>query len=162
MIKIDTIAKFLTESLMMIRIKEKKIDWLGSSSASGLPNYGEFCHFSTFRAKGIDIRQLLSIMNTWGNCSLKWLYIKDQFTWNNQPCQIKHFFAGNQQKLDTFLENKTCSLAHYSELKKYLWRFDPILTLKNDLTREAFDKFSGVLHNIGWSDEDSCSSGIAY
>ena len=43
-----------------------------------------------------------------------------------------------------------------------MWRFDPILTLKNDLTRADFGKFSGVLHNDGWSDKDNCSLGIAY
>ena len=52
--------------------------------------------------------------------------------------------------------------ANYFEPKNFLWRFDSILTLKNDLSRVDFGNFCGVLHNIGCFDKGGYSTGIAH
>ena len=53
-------------------------------------------------------------------------------------------------------------LANYTELKDFFVKIWPNFDIENDLTRAEFDEFSGVVHDIGWSDKDGCSSENAH
>ena len=96
--------------------------------------------------KTVFIRQLLSIFDQLGKLQPKMIVYQG-------PIYMKQPTLSDQ----TLLCREPTKIGHI-----FLWRFDPILTLKNDLTRADFGKFSGVLHNIGWSDKGGCSSGIAH